>query len=445
MKKHDSHHFLLTSLLLISAQTVHAAGFALTEKSGSSIGNAFAGAASAAEDSSTILSNPAGLTRIDGTQLVLAGYAIQSSINFHNHDSRTLQGVADQKLAGGLGGDAGSLALVPTLYFATDLNHHLKLGLGIHSPFGLKTEYDDDWVGRYEAIKSSLKTVNINPALAYKVNDRLSLGVGVNAQYIKAELSNAIDFGSVCALGGVGACAAPQSRDGQLKLEGNDWSWGYNLGLLAEPVKGTRVGLAYRSKVSHHLQGDAAFSNVPLQLSALPDLANRDIKADIVLPETAAVSILHQVSDKWDVMADVLWTRWSQFKELRIERSNDALLGVTQQHWENTRRYSVGASYKYHETLKLRFGIAYDESPVSDAFRNPRIPDNDRWVLGLGASYKVSASDVLDFGYLRIFMKDSSLHNSNPVTAVAPAITRSLSGSYGNEVHVLSMQYVHTF
>lgn len=445
MKRHYYRYFLLVAILNSAMATAHAAGFALTEKSGSSIGNAFAGAATAAEDASTMLSNPAGLTRIDGTQLVLAGYAIQSSINFHNHDSRTLQGIADQKLTGESGGDAGSLALIPTLYFATDLNENIKMGLGIHSPFALKTEYADNWVGRYDAIKSSLKTVNINPALAYKVNDRLSLGAGLNAQYIKAELSNAIDFGTICALGSVGTCAAPQSRDGQLKLEGKDWSWGYNLGLLAEPVQGTRIGLAYRSKVGHHLRGDATFSNVPLALSALPDLANGDIKAGIVLPETAAVSVMHQFNNKWDVMADVLWTRWSQFQELRVERSNGALLGATQEHWENARRYSVGASYKHHEALKLRFGVAYDESPVPDAFRNPRIPDNDRWVLGLGASYKVSASDVLDVGYLRIFMKDSSLHNNTPVTAAAPAITRSLSGTYENDVHVLSMQYVHAF
>lgn len=445
MKKHHYHDYLLAGALLISTAVSHAAGFALTEKSGSSIGNAFAGAATAAEDASTILSNPAGLTRLDGTQLVLAGYAIQSSIHFNNYDSRTLLGAGGQAMTGGSGGDAGSLALVPTLYFATDLNEHVKAGLGIHSPFGLKTEYSADWVGRYDAVKSALKTVNINPALAFKLSDSLSLGLGLNAQYISAELSNTIDFGAICVLGGIASCAAPQSRDGQLKLEGHDWSWGYNLGLLAEPVRGTRVGFAYRSKVGHRLQGDATFTNVPLELSGLPDLANGSIKADIVMPETASVSILHQLNDRWDMMADVLWTRWSQFRELRVERSNRVLLGVTQENWQNTRRYSVGASYRYNPLLKLRFGVAHDESPVTGAFRNPRIPDEDRWVLGLGANYKVNDSDMLDIGYLRIFMKEASLNISNPVTNAAPAITRTLSGVYNNDVHVLSMQYTHNF
>lgn len=436
---------MLAASLQASAVATHAAGFALTELSGSSIGNAFAGAASAAEDASTVLSNPAGLTRLHVTQLALGGFAIQSNIRFHRHDARTLLGAGDQTLTGGFGGDAGDLAVVPTMYFATDVNEYVKAGLGIHSPFGLKTEYADDWVGRYDAVKSALKTVNINPALAFKLNDRLALGIGLNAQYINAELTNAIDFGSLCALGGVATCAAPQSRDGQLKLEGNDWSWGYNLGLLTEPVQGTRIGLAYRSRIAHHLKGDAQFSGVPFELRGLPDLVSGSIKAGIVMPETASVSIHQQVNERWNVMADVLWTRWSQFKELRVERSNGDLLGETPEHWRNVRRYSVGASYRYDDALKLRFGLAYDESPVTDAYRNPRIPDADRWIIGMGANYKFGASDMLDVGYLRFFMKEGSLYINTPMTAAAPTITRSVSGAYDNGVHVLSMQYTHTF
>jgi len=437
---------LLGVLLTVSINT-QAAGFALTEKSGSSIGNAFAGAGTAAEDVSTILSNPAGLSRIHGTQLVVAGYAIKSSINFHDDNSRTLigAGVGDPLLSGGSGGDAGDLAFVPNLYLAADVNDDIKVGLGIYSPFGLKTEYDSRWAGRYEAIKSDLKTININPALSLQVSDRLSIGFGLNAQYIDAELSNAVDFGSICAMAGAGNCATPQARDGSLQLQGNDWSWGYNLGMLLEPVQGTRFGIAYRSKLGHHLKGDAKFSNLPIELAGLPDLANGSIKADITLPETALISVLHQLNDRWSMMGDVLWTRWSQFKELRVERNDGALVGATAEHWHNTRRYALGATYLYSDAWKLRFGVAYDESPVSEAFRTPRIPDQSRWVLGLGANYKVSASDSLDVGYLHIFIKDASLNLNHPVVPAQPAITRSLAGGYDSDVDVLSMQYTHAF
>jgi long-chain fatty acid transport protein len=445
--KHDYMRPMLLGALLTISTNIQAAGFALTEQSGGSIGNAFAGAGSAAEDASTILSNPAGLSRVKGSQLVVAGYAIKSSINFNNNDSRTLigAGVGDPLLTGGSGGEAGDWAFLPNLYFATDVNDHIKIGLGINSPFGLKTEYDSRWVGRYDAIKSDLSTININPAMAYQVNDKLSLGFGVNAQYISAELSNAVDFGAICAMAGVETCAAPQAHDGNLELKGNDWSWGYNLGLLLEPVQGTRLGLAYRSKVGHHLEGEAKFYSVPLELSGLPDLANVSIKADITLPETALVSILHQLNDRWSIMGDVIWTRWSQFKALSVERNSGALINVTQQHWHNTRRYALGATYQYTDDWKLRFGVAYDESPVSEAYLTPRIPDQSRWVLGLGANFKMSSADHLDIGYLHIFMKDVSLNLSSPLVSEQPAITRRLAGGYDSGVDVLSMQYTHAF
>ncbi len=447
VKKYMYFPSMLLGTLLVISNVAYAAGFALTEMSGSSIGNAFAGAGTAAEDASTILTNPADLSRIQGAQLSVAGYAIKSSINFNNNDSRTLvgAGVGDPLLSGGSGGDAGDLALLPTLYYAADVNDHVKIGLGVFSPFGLKTEYDSQWVGRYDAIKSELKTININPALAFKVDDRLSLGFGINAQYISAELSNALDFGSVCAMAAIDTCAAPQARDGELNLKGNDWGWGYNLGLMTELVQGTRVGLAYRSKVHHHLKGGARFSNVPTELSWLPDLANGPIKADITLPETALISVLHQLNDQWDIMGDVLWTRWSQFEELRVERTDGALIGATAENWHNTKRYSLGATYKYDDAWKLRFGVAYDESPVPDAFRNPRIPDENRWVLGLGANYKISKSAMLDIGYLRIFMKDAPLDLNTPVTPFVPTVTRNLAGSYNTDVDVFSLQYTYAF
>lgn len=441
------YYYLVLGVLLTSSFNAYAAGFALTEQSGSSLGNAFAGAATVAEDASTVLSNPAGLSRVPGSQVVMAMYGIRPSIHFNNGDSRTLvgAGAGDPLLSGGSGGDAGDWAFVPNLYLATDLNDQIKFGLGINSPFGLKTEYDSRWVGRYDAIKSDLKTININPALAFQVNEKLSFGLGVNAQYIDAELSNAVDFGAICALASVATCATPQARDGSLKLKGTDWSLGYNLGVLIEPLQGTRIGFAYRSRVVHELKGDATYSNIPIELAGLPDLANGAIKADITMPETATLSISHQINHQWSMMADVLWTGWSQFKELRVERSNGALIGATPENWHNTQRYAMGASYKHSDVWKLRFGVAYDESPVPNAFRTPRILDSSRWVLALGANFKVSQLDTLDFGYLYILMKDASINIHTPLVTSAPAIIRNLAGGYDADVSVLSMQYTHAF
>lgn len=454
MKK--SGYLVALATLMVSSGPANAAGFALIEQSGSSIGNAFAGTAATAEDASTIFFNPAGMTYLPDNQLVVAGYAIRPSIDFSNRDSSTLVGhpLLVRPMTGGDGGDAGGWALLPNFYYARDIKPGIKAGIGVNSPFGLTTEYDSNWVGRYDAIKSDLKTVNINPSLAFRVNDKLSIGGGISAQYIDVELTSAVDFGSTCtllsgAIPSLTGCAAPQARDGRLKLIGDDWSWGYNLGLLFEPVQGTRVGLAYRSKIDHHLKGDARFSNVPAQFAPVPPLAaataNGSIKADVTLPETASLSLFHQASEQWSVMGDITWTRWSQFKELRVERSNGTLIGVTQENWENTLRYSLGASYKYSDAWKLRAGVAYDESPVPDAFRTPRIPDGNRWWLALGANYKISQSNMLDVGYVHIFVQDVSVNLNNPVTSAAPSITRNLVGNYDSNINIFSLQYTHTF
>ena len=181
------------------------------------------------------------------------------SAKFRNEGSIHLTG---QPLSGGDGGNAGSAIVIPNLYYSHRLNDRLTAGVGIFSPFGLSTNYDSTWVGRYHAVKSDLISLNINPSLAYRVTDKLSLGAGINAQYLKAELSNAIDFGTIfAALGAAGV--APQRNDGFVTFKGDSWSWGYNVGALYEFTGDTRAGIAYRSRIDHTLTGDAHFSGVP--------------------------------------------------------------------------------------------------------------------------------------------------------------------------------------
>lgn len=138
--------------------------------------------------------------------------------------------ILNRPLTGGDGGNAGEIVVIPNLYLATDFMGPVRLGLGITVPFGLGLKYNDDWKGRYQAINSQLKTIDINPAISYAVNDKISLGFGLSAQYIDVELSNAIDFGTIC-LGQLGAATcsgiglAPQAADGNVELNAHGWSW----------------------------------------------------------------------------------------------------------------------------------------------------------------------------------------------------------------------------
>ena len=406
-----------------------AAGFALNENSASGLGAAFAGGAASGEDASTVFYNPAAMTRVTGTQMVVGLHGIMPNVKFNNQGSSTVGG----PLTGGNGGDLGKGVAVPNFYLVTDITPNIKYGFGVSVPFGLITQYDGDWVGRYQALKSVIKTIDLNPSLAYKVNELVSLGAGFNAQYINAELSNAIDFGLLS--GG-----APQSADGAADVSGNSWGYGYNLGVLFQFPTATRVGLAYRSKIHQTLVGNASFTNVPAAFATSPRFQNGGIKANLTLPDSISLSAVQEIGDKWELLGDVTFTRWSYFNELRVRFDNGAPDAVTVENWRNTFRGSIGLAYRYNDFLKLRGGVGFDQSPVRGAFRTPRIPDNNRKILAVGANYKVSKADSVDFAYQHLFFSDTPINNNQLATGGGQLI-----GTYNTQVNILSLQYNHNF
>lgn len=412
---------LLAASLLAAIPTAQAAGFALIENNASGMGNAYAGAAAVAEDASTIFFNPAGMTYIDGMQVVGALHLIKPNAEFKDDGSVGAAGRA----FGDEGPNAGDLAFVPNFYWMTSLTSDVKVGVGVNAPFGLKTEYDDEWVGRFHAVKSELKTININPSIAFKVNDQLSLGFGVSAMYAEAELTRQVNFGPF--------------GEGATKVKGDDWGFGFNLGAIYQVTNDTRVGVAYRSRVKQRLEGDVDF-DIPAAVPAPIRPAEGDIKAGVDLPETFSASVFSHVNAKWDMMADITWTRWSRFKELRINRDNGQLLSLTPENWENSLRYSIGASYHYNDKIKLRAGLAYDEEPIKTEFRTARIPGNDRKWLSLGASYKMNAQSQFDIGYSHLFISDAKIDDDQ----IAEGNGR-ITGDFDGGVDILSLQYTHNF
>jgi long-chain fatty acid transport protein len=399
----------LTGTLAGFSDGAAAAGFQLLEQNASGLGNAFAGTAAVAEDTSTIFFNPAGMMRLPGSQGVIAASAIRPSAKFHDAGSSGALPVGADE-----GGDAGDWAVLPALYYAGDINANWKMGLGINAPFGLKTEYNSGWIGRFQGIKSDLQTVNINPSLAYKVNDMVSVGFGISAEKAKAELTS--DAGPA----------------GIATITADDWGYGANIGALIQMNPGTRVGVAYRSQIKHSIEGDVAFS--------INAAGNGPVKADVTFPSSLTLSLFTELNPKWDVLADLSWTDWSQFQKLEIFRSSGTVLSSTTENWKDTYRLAVGTNYKYSESWKLRAGIAYDQSPVRDEFRTVRIPDNDRTWLAFGGKYTVSKGGYIDFGYAHLFVKDAPINHTQ-----TDGVPSTVVGNYKNSVDILSAQYTHTF
>ncbi|MCF6210985.1 MAG: OmpP1/FadL family transporter [Gammaproteobacteria bacterium] len=403
----------------------HAGGFALIEQGVKGLGNAYAGAAASAEDASTIFFNPAGMTLLDGHQAIVGLHIIQPSTKFSDNGSNT---------SGGNGGDAADLAVIPNLFLVADINDEVKLGLGISVPFGLGTNYDKDWKGRYQAVETTVEVININPSLAFKVNPQWSVGLGANIQYFKAKLTNAVDFS---------ALGAP---DGFSDITGDSWGFGYNLGVLFAPSEATRIGLAYRSQVKHSLDGEADFTLPAAAVQVLPaiavQLADTDISGDIDLPSTLSLSLFHQFSDAWTLLADITRTGWSSYDKLVIEFDNPAKGPSTEvNNWEDVNRYSVGVNFTPNQTWIYRAGFAFDESPVPSAeLRSARSPGSDRTWLALGFGYQASKNLTFDLGYAHLFAKDADIDRAR-----AGATGDLLKGSYESDVDILSGQVVWVF
>lgn len=424
---------------VLSAQ-VHGAGFALTEQSASGAGEAFAGGAASADNASTVYFNPAGMTNLKTSdQLLAGGHAIEPTLKFTNQGS--VQADGSTPLTGDSTQDGGVPALVPNIYYVRRISPDLSAGLGINVPFGLAVKYDDNWVGRYHAVDSELSTINVNPSVAYKATDNLSLGLGVSVQTLDVTLSSAIDFGAFLGQ------SQSQQHDGFVTIKGDNHdnlSYGWNTGLLYQWEDHTRVGLAYRSAIEHKIKGDADFT-VPGVTSFLVDnglFTDSKVSADVKFPQMVSLSAIHPYNDDLAVMADVTWTGWSAFKELRVKYDNpNQPDSVTTEDWKDTYRYSVGARYRLNHEIQLRSGLAYDQSPVPNAQRRTaRIPDNDRTWFSLGVGYQAAKSLSLSFAYSHLWVKTTEIHNQ--LETSVPALNSTLNGSYESSVNIFSAQLV---
>ena len=458
------------SAVVAALATGHAFGaaFALQENSGSGIGNAFAGGAASAEDVSTIWSNPAGLARFTSPQIAAAVHAVTPTFKFRDEGSLP---AAFQPL-GGTGGDAGSTNVIPNLYVGIPINAQLAFGIGLNAPFGLKTEYDDNWLGRFQAVKSDIRTINVNPALSWRVNNQFSVGIGVNWQRVDAELTSKVNYsGALAQAAGVAVqngqlpasllpavlLANPLGLESNVKIEGDDSAWGWNIGFLWEPTPQTRVGGHYRSAIKYHVSADANFDNPSLPSTLPPALApvfgllaqgvngtrlfNSGVTADIKLPDIANLSIFHRLNDRWDVMGDVQFTRWSTFKELRFVRTTGGELPVTPENFKDAWRVSVGATYHWNDAWSFRGGLAYDQTPVNTTDRTPRLPDESRAWIAVGAQYRFNRNLALDAGFVYIPVDKPDINQNAGSTAANGLI----KGNYDANVTIFSAQLTYSF
>jgi long-chain fatty acid transport protein len=412
---------------------IFASSFGLIEQSVSGMGTAYAVGSSGIDDASTVYFNPAGMTRLHGSNLSGGLQIIHLSTDFKGSAryEDSLPGIGGAPIDGKRKDDLDTTELVPSGYISHQYSDKVWFGLGVNAPFGLKTEYNKNWVGRYQAIKSELLTININPSMAFRFNDNVSIGFGLSALYADGELTNKADGGLALAQAGLGA---PGSDDGLVKLTGDDWGYGFNTGILLEPTQNTRIGLHYRSEIDLTLDGDVKVSGFSHPALA-PENGKQDGKLDLTLPDSVSLSGFYALNTRWALMADVTWTQWSDIDTLDT-KLEDGSTSTSVWDYDDSFRYALGTEYTPGRAWTFRMGVAYDETPIPrDSLRSPRVPGNDRTWLTLGTTYRYSPNLTFDFGYAHIFVDDPKLKDVKDNDEL-----HLLSGEYDASVDILSAQ-----
>lgn len=396
----------LLATVAFGASDARAAGFYLQEQSVSAMGAAYAGSAALGRDPSALYYNPAAITQLQGGQIHVGGNYLYPRANFDNRGSTLVRPVAPGPVfgvtpVGGVDSDHPiDGTLIPNLYYTQQINDMTWVGIGLSVPFGLSSEFSPNWYGRYDSIKTDLTTYNLQPTVAFKVNDWLSVGGGVDIQYVDAELTAAVYNGAT---------------EGLSKLEGDDYSIGWNIGVTLKPTPATTIGLHHRSGFNHELDGRVIVTGVGAANLNQPGTANLD------LPSISSLGIAHDVTDRLTLLGQVSFFEWSSFQTIRATLDNGVIAQDVPQKYDDTFNFSIGAEYDWSPDLTLRVGYQYDETPTNDVHRTTRTPDGDRnWFTG-GVTYKLNDRFTLDFSAAYIHLDDARINvtrNSAPLNAV---------------------------
>lgn len=409
------------STLLLSTSAM-AAGFHLREQSAAAQGNAYAGATAGAENGSYAYYNAAGLTRQKGLQVNLGATYIAPRATAKNVMSENGTRGADVE-------NVVHAAVSPNGTVSYQLNDRAFAAIAVNSPFGMITKYDRDWVGSDHGITSDLKSGAITPMFAYKATDKLSLGAGVQMQYVWAHLTSSHTL-------------APGVRVNNVTTNGNDFDMGYQLGALYEFTDSTRVGVGYRSEINHKLKGKMKSSGSPS--SEFNALTNQKISAKLTTPAMLSMGVYHDINEKWAVMAEYQRVFWSSFQNLTFvgDRLNkpEGNIDQVKEDWRDTNFYSIGTSYMLDNQWKLRLGLAYDQSAVRYAHRTPRIPDSDRIWYSMGLGYQYNENLSFDVGYTYI-----KAHSARMNSAVTGNEGSDVSADYSNSVKVFAFSLNYAF
>ncbi|MGP9796315.1 OmpP1/FadL family transporter [Halomonas sp. 86] len=423
----------------VFASQAHAGGYQINEQSVSGQGYSHAGRSSNVHDATIVYGNPAGMSFLDRAQFTVGGTYLNANTDISNVSaSQSVAGAGGStEISGSNDGDMVPGTLVPFAFYAQPVNDQLAFGFGLYAPFGSKTEYEDGFQGRNQGNYTEVKVMTAQPTVSYRFNEQWGVGLGITYNRVDGELHR-----QVPAVTPVG----PTEVDS--RVEGDDDAWGYNLGVIYQPVPETTFGLTYRSKVDFNLEGSFSASSPELDQIGLGTITDT-AALDLTTPETVNFSVTQQMSDNLKLMFGASWSRWSRFDQILVNGAERGKLTDEQQNYSNAWAFATGGEYQLTPELALRAGLALDFTPTQDATRSVRIPSDNRRIFSLGAGWSPTPDLTLDFAYS--YLTERSTHvdqtktDNNPVSEALPAVTSTYSADYKNEAHGFGAQLTYRF
>lgn len=426
MRNSPSQDLIVAALLgAIAAAPATAGGIMSYELGTEDVGLAAAGYAARAQDATTVYTNPAGMTRLEGHQLQVGTQLLFSNLQFSNGNgtSAALGTNESGKSVNVMG--MGPQGFVPggSLFYSYSVSPDLKLGIATLANWGLGQKYDDDWMGRYYLQQVTLLGASIVPSMAYRVNDKFSVGAGVVAMDGYLKFASAVNN------------AVPGMPDGKLQMRDTKWGWGGNVGVLYEPAPGTRLGLTYNSEIKLKFAPQAQFSGTGPVLTALLNargLQNATINIDVNAPQQVMGSFFHTVNERWALLGNVGWQEWSKFGQIAVglDNSTNPVSVTTDLNFKDTWHGALGAQYRASDEWRYNFGVAYDSGFYKSSTVLPALPGGWAWRFGAGAQKQVSKD--FSWGVAGAYVYGGTVDVNEQGLPVAAGGKGSLVGSYDN-------------
>ena len=369
---------------LASCAVAYGAGFTILEQSARGMGRALAGMTVESSDPGSIYFNPATATGAQRPEIAIGNHVLYVSGHIKDMGS-------DVQLGGDESNNLGGWSMVPNLYYVQPINSTVSLGFGLSATSGTKTSYNNYWLGRYGATLTELSVMDFSSVVSWKIRDDLSLGAGLIVEKAGLLMEQMIPS---------------QQGDKKMSVDGDSIGLGFTLGILYEPIEGTQIGLGYRSRIKHDIDFDAKLKHTGM---------STDGSCDIELPQIVNFGVEQKINEKWDVMMDISWSEWSVLDQLTLKFDNPKYFGsksTKDMNWRDNWRVAVGTEYQFTDKLTGRFGLAFDQTPTQNEYRNLKLPDANRYWVSMGCGYKLNDNVRIDLAYTHLFMESKSFEEA---------------------------------